>query len=361
MDQAAEWPIPIIATQDVACGVRVWSTAGKRRATVVVKATFFLVRGGPMRLVNPAPILLGDHHHDGSVDRSVHAPADVAPYLPRAEVLFSGHAYAPTPSPFVPVRLAIVGSRPLVDKTLHVFGERMWTDTEQMTAPVPFTRIPMRYERAFGGHDGDDNPVGMAKGPGLPVYNIVDPSDPDAPAGFGPIAPYWPSRRRLLRSLDPAVLHGPEPALPDTFAWTFFHTAPADQRCSFFEGNEWLVLEGLHPEHPRFESQLPSARARARLYSLESTSHREVSLTADTLWIDGDRSMCCLLWRGNFEVEADTLANVQLFAGLELPGRAIPWPDGKPAQAPAGQDAVTEPKVTAPATGSMLAGLATDP
>ncbi len=332
MDQAAEWPIPIIATQDVACGVRVWSTAGKTRATVVVKATFFLVRGGPMRLVNPAPILLGDQHHEGSVDRSVLAPSDVAPYLPRAEVLFSGHAYAPTPSPFVPVRLAIVGSRPLVDKTLHVFGERMWVDGEQMTAPVPFTRIPVRYERAYRGHDGDDNPVGMAKGPGLPVHNIIDPSDPEAPAGFGAIAPYWPSRRRLLRNLDPAIALGPEPALPDTFAWTFFHTAPADQRCSFFEGNEWLVLEGLHAEHPRFESQLPGAHARARLYSLESTSHREVSLTADTLWIDGDRSMCCLLWRGNFEVEADTLANVQLFAGLELPGRAIPWPDVQPAR-----------------------------
>jgi len=330
VDQAAEWPIPIIATQDVACGVKLWSTAGKSRATVVVKTTFFLVRGGPMRLVNPAPILLGDQHHEGSVDRSVLAPADVAPYLPRAEVIFTGHAYAPTPSPFVPVRLAIVGSRPLVDKTLHVFGERMWIDAEQMTAPVPFTRIPIRYERACRGHSGDDNPIGMPKGPGLPVHNILDPSDPEAPAGFGSIAPYWPSRRRLLRNLDPSVLHSHEPALPDTFAWSFFHTAPADQRCSFFEGNEWLVLEGLHAEQPRFESQLPGGRARARLYSLESTSHRDIPLTADTLWIDGDRSMCCLLWRGNFEVEEGTLSTMQVFAGLEMPGRSIPWPDVQP-------------------------------
>ncbi|NUP04454.1 MAG: DUF2169 domain-containing protein [Polyangiaceae bacterium] len=351
MDQAGEWPIPIIATQDVACGVKLWSTAGRSRATVVVKATFYLVRGGPMRLVSPAPILLGDQHHEGNMERSVLAPADVAPYLPRAEVLFAGHAYAPTPSPFVPIRLAVVGSRPLVDKTLHVYGERMWMEGEQTTAPVPFTRIPIRYERAFRGAPGfEENPVGMAKAAGLAVHNIIDPSDPETPAGLGPIAAYWPPRRRLLRNLDPSVLQTQRPELPDTFAWSFFHAAPPDQRCSFFEGNEWVVLEGLHPEHPRFESQLPSARARARLYNRESTSFREITLCADTLWIDGDRSLCCLLYRGNFEIESDAmLETVQLFAGLELPGRTIPWPD-----APAAQQAM--PQQAAPAIAARGSG-----
>ncbi len=355
VDPAGDWPIPIIATQDVACGAKLWSTAGKLRATVVVKATFYLVRGGPMRLVNPAPILLGDQHHEQSVDRSVVAPSDCALYLPRAEVLFAGHAYAPTPSPFVPIRLAVVGSRPLVDKTLHVYGERMWLEGEQMTAPVPFTRIPIRYERAFRGPPGfEENPVGMAKGPGLAVHNVIDPSDPEAPAGLGPIAPYWPPRRRLLRSLDPAVVQANRPELPDTFAWSFFHAAPPDQRCSFFEGNEWIVLEGLHPEHPRFESQLPSARARARLYSADSTSHREIGLAADTLWIDGDRSLCCVLYRGNFEVDNEgMLESMQLFAGLEMPGRTIPWPG---AQRPSA-DAVSPPAgAAAPSPEAALAG-----
>jgi uncharacterized protein YjbI with pentapeptide repeats len=348
VDQAGEWPIPIIATQDVACGVKLWSTAGRSRATVVVKATFFLVRGGPMRLVAPAPILLGDQHHEGSVDRSVLAASDVSPYLPRGEVLFAGHAYAPTPSPFVPVRLAIVGSRPLIDKTLHVYGERMWIEGDQTTAPVPFTRIPIRYERAYRGAAGfEENPLGMAKAPGQPVHNIIDPADPEAPAGFGPIAPYWPPRRRLLRNLDPSAVLAPRPDLPDTFAWSFYHAAPPDQRCSFFEGNEWVVLEGLHPEHPRFESQLPGARARARLYSQENTSFREVGLAADTLWIDGDHSLCCVLYRGNFEVDSSaSLDATQLFAGLEMPGRTIPWPDAPSAGAPEIAQAAGPPDIT---------------
>ena len=44
-----------------------------------------------------------------------------------------------------------------------------------------------------------------------------------------------------------------------------------------------MVLEGLHPDYPRIESQLPAARARARVYGAESTGYREVGLAADTM------------------------------------------------------------------------------
>jgi uncharacterized protein YjbI with pentapeptide repeats len=329
------WPIAIHATQDVACGVRLWSTAGRRHATVVVKATFFLVAGGPMRLVNPAPLLLGDQHHDNNAERSVVAPSDLAPYLPRGEVILSGHAHAPSPTPHQAVRLSVVGARPLVDKTLHVFGERMWLEGSQLTAPVPFTRIPLRYERAGRGHAGyEENPIGMARGPGLPAANVVDPQDPEAVAGFGAISSRWPSRVRLLRGLEASVLDQHEPSLPDTFAWSFFHVAPPDQRCSFFEGNEWILLEGLHADLPRFESQLPSAVGRARIYS-SVPGFTAVELNADTLWIDSDRSLCCLTWRGNFELAADQdISKIQVFAGLEMPGRPVPWPEPTPSERP---------------------------
>jgi uncharacterized protein YjbI with pentapeptide repeats len=327
------WPIAIHATQDVACGVRLWSTAGRRRATVVVKATFFLVRGSPMRLVNPAPLLLGEQHHENNAERSVIAPSDLAPYLPRGEVILSGHAHAPNPTPQQAVRLSVVGARPLVDKTLHVYGERMWLEGDQLTAPVPFTRIPLRYERSSRGHVGyEENPVGMPRAIGQPAANIVDPQDPEAAAGFGAVASRWPSRVRLLRGLETTVLDQPEPSLPDTFAWSFFHVAPPDQRCAFFEGNEWIILEGLHAESPRFESQLPSAVGRARIYS-STPGFENVPLNADTLWIDGDRSLCCLTWRGNFEVTADhDLSAIQIFAGLDMPGRPVPWPEPTPSE-----------------------------
>ncbi len=330
MEQTGEWPLAIIATQDVACGARLWSVGGKRRATVIVKATFSLVRGGAAQLAAPRQILLGDQHHESSLERSVIASADMAPYLPRAEVVLSAHACAPSPSPFLAVRLAVMGSRPLVDKTLHVFGERMWLEGEQMTAPVPFTRIPIRYERAHRGQPGyEENPVGMPVAAGQPVANVIDPADPLGPAGFGPMAGFWPARRRLLRDLDPTAIEAPAPAIPDPFAWSYFHAAPPDQRCSFFEGNEWILIEGMHPDIPRLESQLPGARAQARLYGVDATGHRDIGLSADTLWLDADRLVACLVWRGNFEVEGDAaLEAAQVFAGVELPGRPIPWPGG---------------------------------
>jgi hypothetical protein len=254
------------------------------------------------------------------------------------------------------VRLAVVGSRPLVDKTLHVFGERMWLEGDQATAPVPFTRIPLRYERAHRGPPGyEENPVGMPAGPGLPVPNVIDPADPHGPAGFGPLPGFWPSRRRLLRNLDPAVIEANAPTIPDTFAWSYFHAAPPDQRCSFFEGNEWVVLEGMHPDLPRLESQLPGARAQARVYGVESTGHREVGMSADTLWLDPDRSVACLIWRGNFEVDNDAaLAAAQVFAGVELPGRPIPWPGTTSQLAAAPPAAKPEARIEAPAVTTAM-------
>lgn len=328
MVQGADWPIAIIATHDVACGARLWRAGGKRRLTVVVKASFAMVPGGAMQLVAPLDVVVSDRHGDDQPERSLVSASELAPYLPRAEVSFVGHAYAQRPIPEMSVRLAVVGQRQLIDKTLYVYGERMWLDDGQVTQPVPFTRIPLRYERASRGLAGyEENPSGMAYAAGQPVPNIIDPSDPEAPAGFGPIPASWPSRLRLLRGLDPSLVDGAEPELPDAFAWSYFHAAPIDQRCSFFEGREWVVLDGLNAEHPHLESHLPGARAQARLYDTEASGHTELTLNADTMWIDGDRGIVCVLWRGNHEVGSDAeLARSQVFAGLELPGRPIPWP-----------------------------------
>lgn len=326
-----------------------WRAGGKRRLTVVVKASFVMVPGGAMQLVAPLDVSVGDRHADDLPDRSLVSAGELAPYLPRAEVSFVGHAYAPKPIPEMSVRLAVVGNRQLVDKTLYVYGERMLLDDGQVTQPVPFTRIPLRYERASRGLAGyEENPSGMAYAAGQPVPNIIDPSDPEAPAGFGPIPSSWPSRLRLLRGLEPSLVEGAEPELPDAFAWSYFHAAPTDQRCSFFEGREWVVLDGLNAQHPHLESHLPGARAQARLYDVDSTGHTELTLNADTMWIDGDRGIVCVLWRGNHEVGSDAeLARSQIFAGLELPGRPIPWP-GERARRASSMPARAMPEHAAP-------------
>ncbi len=75
--------------------------------------------------------------------------------------------------------------------------------------PAPFTRMPLRWERSFGGPGNKANPVGrgtrvLEEESGLvPLPNIEDPSRPvvsrdDAPppAGMFPILPTWPAAAR---------------------------------------------------------------------------------------------------------------------------------------------------------------------
>lgn len=342
MDLGADWPIAILATQDVACGVRLWRTSGQQRATVVVKATFSLVDGGPMRLVGPEPILVNDQHLGGNPAASVIVPSDLSPYMPRADVILSGHAQAPSGAPAtqLKVRLSVAGQRSLVDKTVMVHGERVLLEDGSASQAVPFTRVPLLYERAVRSSGTDENPVGMTPSVGAPLPNIVDPSDPSEPAGLGAIASTWPARKRLLRQLDPAQIDAPVPDVPDTFAWSYFHAAPPDQRCGFFEGNEWLILEGLDPERRELRSQLPGVRAEARLYDqTRGGGYKPVELVADTLYVDADRGLACLTWRGNTELGGAALENLTFLAGLEMTGRTIPWPEN---ERPVGRESAHE-------------------
>jgi uncharacterized protein YjbI with pentapeptide repeats len=330
VDVASSWPFPVQATPELACGVRLWVTGGRRRVTVIAKATFELVHGGEARLTAPERLRVGDRHADGLADRSVEGASDLAPYLPRAEVLFRGSACSTVPVTGVAARLAVVSAaRALVDKTIHVFGERVWAASGAATDPVPFERMPVTWERTSRGPSGFElNPVGMALAPGAPLPNIVDPTDPTQPAGLGPIASSWLERRRLLRGLDPAVVERAEPELPDTFAWSYFHAAPADQRCGFLEGSEWIVLEGLTPSQPRLETRLGEVRASARVVGLPDADVTDVALRADTLAIDGDRERCTLVWRGNFELPAGVEpSQLFVFVGLDRAARPVVWPD----------------------------------
>lgn len=327
MELGGKWPVSIVATPDVAAGARLWRTAGSHRLTIVVKATFTPAHQQPMQLAAPEPIVVDDTHVEGDAARSVLAPSDLAPYLPRGEVLFVGRARSEQGAvPALSVRLGVYGPKPLVEKTLHVVGPRTLGD-HGANAPEPFVDLPITYERALRGAM-DENPAGLVPAPGGAMPTVLDPDDASGPAGYGPISSRWPGRRRLLRQLDPALLEVAVPELPDAFAWSYFHAAPPDQRCTFFTGDEWVVLDHLWRGLARLESRLPGARAGARVY--DGGAHVEVPLIADTLFIDGHREVVSLVWRGNVAVDPARLGAMEVLAGLELPGRPIPWP-GEPA------------------------------
>src|SRR5262249_54084137 len=129
------------------------------------------------------------------------------------------------------------------------------------------------------------------------------------------------------RDLDPAGLID----LPDDFAWEYFQAAPADQRVPFLRGDEWIVMDGLHPERTRQRTRLPGASGIARVYGLGRWGVPEgqpLALHADILRIDADAGRCSRTFRATFPVHDEAaLASVRVVAGLELPGSPVTWPD----------------------------------
>jgi hypothetical protein len=314
------WPVAACTDGSVSCGTVLWRFQGRLALTVVVKASFSLVRDGIATPAHPGEILAEDRPFDGLPSRSVQTASDLAPSLARCDVTFVGHAHPSggRAAPAAAVRLGVFrGARPLLDKVVHVFGDR------KAGAPEPFTRMPLVYERALGG-PGQPNPVGVE------APNLVDPGDPRKPAGFGPISRLWPSRRRLLGKIDRRSLERPIAELPDAMPWDYFQAAPPDQQIEHLRGGEWLVLDGLHPSWPRVQTQLPPVRGAARVLSHgpgTPPAEHAVELVCDTLAIDGDRQLVSLVWRGHHEIAGGepSLPSLRVAAALELPGAPIEW------------------------------------
>jgi hypothetical protein len=222
------------------------------------------------------------------------------------------------------VRLAIFRDRALLDKTLYVFGDR----PQASTPPRPFDRMPLRWERTYGGPRTAGNPVGVGQSEADPAPNVIDPRAPHAPAGFSPVSAYWPQRKQLAER--PAVA-GNVLEIGEGMRWPYFQAAPPDQQIEYLRGDEWIVLDGMHPSLPRLYSRLPRATAAAWVIGADRDRPRAaqpLDLVADGLAIDADRQRCSVTWRGGFVV-ADGDAGVRrlrVYGGVELPGRPVTWP-----------------------------------
>ncbi|MEZ4302368.1 MAG: DUF2169 domain-containing protein [Polyangiaceae bacterium] len=310
--------------------------AGAWGLTCVCKATYLLESGvSPLAPEQEDPND-DDNHWDDDPAKSLYAPADLIPYKPRAEVLLVGYAFAPPGSSVSSIRVRLrVGE---VDKSIAVYGERSWTLDGRLREPAPFARMPLRYERAGGGPD-TANPVGMrpdtANGFGEVAVPNLWPVDrmPQRrgeivpPVAFGPIAESWPGRRdrlgpRARAFTARAALRAPIP--PDVDP-TFFSAAPPDQQLTELRADEPLLLEGLHPHHPRLTTRLPGVAPRA-FVERSGSSAQELTLRADTLWIDTDRGIVTLVWRAQIGLVSETEPG-RVLIGMERPGQKLTWAD----------------------------------
>ena len=130
--------------------------SGRELLVVVVKGTFRMpsVLGGSMTLhEKQVPLVMSDVFF-GEPGRS--APkyeVDFAPRKFRCDVLLNGHAYAPYGRPTERVTVSMSVGR--WSKAFSVLGDRVWLNDghAHATSPVPFVRMPISYDHAFGGVD----------------------------------------------------------------------------------------------------------------------------------------------------------------------------------------------------------------
>ena len=204
---------------------------GQKAAIVCAKLTFTVERDGRVSLDSddPIPVLRADLETSTGV-----LPADAEGFLvDGVEVIVLGAAYAPAgrPVPELEVTLTL-GER--VHRA-YVVGDRGWIGQGPdavISAPAPFARMPMGYERAFGG----TAEVWLDEHTCVPVPHAANPHgrgfDPDATVaslvealGVPPDFPRHDYVRRLPNVEDPRERIARWDDLPRPYSWA---TRPAD-------------------------------------------------------------------------------------------------------------------------------------
>jgi hypothetical protein len=236
---------------------------------VAVKCTFDIKPDGSAEVsTDQPPVLRVPEYHGDPGKSSVKYEADLVMTKTTTDILVVGHACAPKGRPVTQMSVGLrVGS---LHKTLRVTGDRKW-GSFGISSPEPFTKMPIVYERAFGGldlksaHPERDwdwrNPVGAGfavsrdhlDGAALP--NIEYPGDTVSgwkdrplPAGFGAIAAHWQPRVALAGTYDDEWMTKRQPLLPSDFDDRFLQCAPEDQQTpTFLRRGESVRLNGLTP------------------------------------------------------------------------------------------------------------------
>jgi hypothetical protein len=298
----------------------------------VVKGTFSLAdldtSGVPARADEQVAPVLADEYHGEPGSSSIRVPSDLSLIKPGTDVLLVGSAWAPggRPATWMDVTLTAGALRRMV----RVFGNREWRAgaTVTATAPEPFERMPLVWERAFGGTDqakgelrGESrNPVGAgfraADGEkpldGLALPNLEDPLDPitswkqqPTPVAFAPLSAHWQPRLSFAGTYDEAWQGGRAPYLPEDFDPRFFQLAPAGLVApGYFQGGEIIDVTGVTPTG-RLAFRLPTVPLSIRYHLDGATESPEAIL--DTVLIEPDALRVILVWRAVLQCDKKLL------------------------------------------------------
>lgn len=328
----------INATKMVAGYTMSIDSDAREHLVVVVKGTFDIpgYGGEPTLSEEQQPLVEADTF---TGDPGFSAPVYESDYClikPRCDVLVNGHCYAPGGKPAIQVNCGFkVGA---LTKVIEVMGDRTWSGAGNTPGyPEPFLKMPITYDRAFGGCDDSnpdkarafmENPVGMGFWPKLsggeldkkPVPNLqvpgkkyVSPKSRYEAVSLGPVGRGWTPRLQHAGTYDDQWLEEIFPFLPKDFDARYFQAAPTDQQMDFPTGGEPVVLFNLTPAG-RNDFQLPTVDL-PLVFFLKNGDSVSVAPNLDTIVFDTDEGRFSCTWRSSLALKRNLFEVTKVLVG----------------------------------------------
>jgi hypothetical protein len=315
---------------------------GRELLVVAVKATFLIPKDGeePVLAETQVPLTEADEFTGKPGFSATRYETDYAHRKPCCDALLNGSAYAPGGRPAERVTVAMrVGS---MTKSFNVVGDRVWDRfllSSTPTPPRPFAKLPISYDRAFGGVDVDankpekiatyiKNPIGVGYYPltkgkalvGKPLPNTEEIGHPVKttegrylPMSFGPIGRNFEPRIPFAGTYDKAWLESRAPFWPVDFDYRYFQTAPVGQQIPYPKGGEQVILKNLSPQGT-MKFQLPRTSVPI-LFIRHRADDLQLNSLMDTLLIEPDQNRFMLTWRTSLPLRRNCFEISQVVVG----------------------------------------------
>jgi len=292
---------------------------------VLVKTSFRLSTGAPLEA--PEPIRLADRLAPSG---AVLFPGELSPSKAGTDIVCAGNVYAPGGKPCRSCAASLrVGT---TRAAAQAFGRRRWERVRgelRASEPEPFDRVPLGFERAYGGRGYARNPLGLgfwdrsqsesAEGLELPQLEraddapIASPDDCRLPAGFSAVPPQWEPRRSFAGTYDDCWKRRRAPLLPDDFDDRFFQVGQVASARPLL-GGEPVELVNLTASGV-FVGSLPRVLVRMLIDGAPATRRRQpVRPALDLVVLEPDADRVSLVVRMSLDVsgQLDRLPAVRI-------------------------------------------------
>ncbi|MGD9201498.1 MAG: DUF2169 domain-containing protein [Chitinispirillia bacterium] len=303
---------------------------GRESVCIAIKGTFTIPASFTDELTlaeEQLPVLTSDEYYGEPGKSSVKYPADVILGKTGTDIGLVGSAYSKDDAPTEKLKVSIrVGN---LKKTIQVFGNRYWKKNKflpglSISKPELFTKMPLLYERAFGGADTSHedkekhtwyrkNPIGTGfKTNRHALENCALPNfeDPDnlishwknipEVMGYGFIDSSWEPRITYAGTYDDAWQKNQSPLLPKDFKIDFFNAASRGLRTDqVIQEEQNVELINVSPTG-LIEFTLPSIKINATFHTNEDAAAKETKLW--TILFEPDKNRFYLVWGESFPI-----------------------------------------------------------